>query len=142
MHPKAHCKNHCFTIFSSFLALFLSVSSIAWSQNTPSSDTLRVSELSLSTAIVNREPVDQLDEINAQMEQLWCFVRINNPTEEQQISFNWFFEGELYLNHQAKVGVSPRWRTYSYVTPNAGQWRIEVRDSTGKLLAEKAFIIK
>jgi hypothetical protein len=142
MHPKAHCKNHCFTIFSSFLVFFLSLNSTAWSQNGISADTLSVSELSLSTAIVNREPVDQLDEISAEMEQLWCFVRINNPTVEQNISFNWFFEDELYLNHQAKVGVSPRWRTYSYVTPNAGRWRIEIRDATDKLLAEKAFIIK
>jgi hypothetical protein len=109
-------------------------------------DTDFVSRAVLTTAVVNKEPVDVLD---AQVslfsidEQLFFFTEVNNM-KSQTVFHRWFFENTLMAEVELNI-FSMRYRTYSskkIMTKQSGNWRVELVNSKQNILASKSFHIK
>ena len=109
-------------------------------------DTDFVTRAVLTTAVVNKEPIDVL---GAQVslfsidEQLFFFTEINN-LKSQTVFHRWFFENTLMAEVELNL-FSMRYRTYSLkkiMTKQTGNWRVELVNSKQDILASMTFHIK
>jgi len=109
-------------------------------------DTDFVTRAVLTTAVVNKEPVDVLASEVSQLdinEQLLFFTELNNM-KSQTVFHRWFFENTLMAEVELNI-FSMRYRTYSskkIMTNQAGNWRVELVNSKQNILASKSFHIK
>ncbi len=96
----------------------------------------------LTTAIENREPVDDLKEqtVPESTNKIFFFTEVINKNGEN-ITHRWFRNGRLEAEVVLKIGSS-RWRTYSsknLVEGLRGNWQVEVVDQSNRLLATQTF---
>ncbi len=119
------------------LAFILTVLSVT------SSLALDVVDASITTRIVNREPLDSLNTVPAGTDQLYCFTRINGATDDTWITHVWYCEDQELARVRLPVRSS-NWRTWSSkrILPQwKGAWRVEVLDERGEPLLIVPFSI-
>jgi len=98
-------------------------------------------EIAVGKNIADRMPTDTASAFPADVGSLVCWTKVTGA-EGQTITHVWTHgphSAEVKLN----VGGSP-WRTYSRRTIPAewtGEWKVEVKDSTGAVLATKTFTV-
>jgi len=111
-------------------------------EDTGNTDTLYVREFLLARDVVEREPVDVVESYTMSDARAWCFVRLHNSEEMQNIYFEWYYEDELYFEMNSRVGLSPNWRVYSSIGLQPGSWRVELKDRDGNTLDEIRFEVR
>lgn len=92
-----------------------------------------------TTGIENREPVDELTATDTALETLFFFTELSNLAG-QQVVHRWVYNGQVMAEVPFSVG-GPRWRVYSskQMIPGwIGQWRVEVVNAAGEVMASKA----
>ena len=97
----------------------------------------RVYRSAFTTAIQDREPVDELDALTNNVNKLYFFTDLRGLTG-QEITHQWWHEDELIAEVHFRVG-GPRWRVWSSKTllPSwTGQWRVAVVDGEGQVIDE------
>jgi hypothetical protein len=91
-----------------------------------------VARAQFTTAVKQREPVDQLVVGSPPLEQVFFFTDLRHM-EGHTVVHNWRYHGELV--GQVKFDVrGPRWRVYSKRTINSGEygeWTVTVTDEAG-----------
>jgi len=125
-------------VFGLVLFPFLSAGSLQAQE-----ETLKVSEMTVTTRIVRRNPVDSVRRISAaSAKTLYCYTRVAAPDdEERSISHVWYRNGEAMGEYELPVRGS-RWRTYSKMVIEKGMrgsWRVDALDDEGKLLKSVSF---
>ncbi|MDN5304176.1 MAG: hypothetical protein PWP46_1058 [Fusobacteriaceae bacterium] len=107
---------------------------------------LEVNRDILTTAIENREPVNEITEFPL-YSKAYYFTEILNANEEQYIYHVWYYTQENGVkNKMAKVKLKvsgSRWRTWS--SKNLwleGIWEVEVIDKDNNVLSKQEFIVK
>ncbi len=115
----------------------------AWGQqqSPPSGESLSIESMVLATDVVDREPVDSVQTFSASDSEAFCHIRVRNSGEPTTITFRWLHNGEEYFTFDAKVGVSSNWRTYSSVTPQPGEWQVQILTPDGEVLTERSFTV-
>ena len=101
----------------------------------------RVSRAIFTTAIEEREPVDQVLILSNQHNTIYFFSDLQK-LENQKIIHRWEYEGKVVSSKIFKVG-GPRWRVYSkqkLPTNKTGTWRVVITTEQG--LPLKATIFK
>jgi hypothetical protein len=102
---------------------------------------LQACDLTVTTAIENRTPVDALRSYTANVACLYFFSRIGGAKEAAVVWHIWYHDGRQV----ARVPLSVRsqnWRTWSRKSiPQGaqGMWRVEVRDARSNLLGVRSF---
>jgi hypothetical protein len=101
-------------------------------------ETLKVSEMTVTTRIVRRNPVDSVRRISAATgKKLYCYTLVTAPDdEERRISHIWYRNGEVMAEYALPVHGT-RWRTHSKKVIEKGlrgKWRVEALDEEGNLL--------
>jgi hypothetical protein len=107
----------------------------------PTSDALEIPEAVVTTAVVQRAPVDVVDVLNAADISLFCFTRVAGAEPPTRIEHVWF-RGEQQMARVTLPVNAPEWRTWSSkrVLPDwQGAWRVEVLDAEGTLLQTVEF---
>ena len=105
---------------------------------------LEVAEAVITTAVVDREPVDDVGVFPIQNGQLYCFSRITGATEATFVYHLWY-RGERLMSRAELPVNSPDWRTWSakkFLGDEPGQWRIEIQDASGKTLKQVDFQLR
>ncbi len=105
----------------------------------PGPDTGQVKRANFSSAIHEREPLDNLTELIGNTEQVYFFTELSNLTG-QVVVHSWEYQGETMAEVRFKVS-GPRWRVWSSktLTPEMhGSWTVLVMNAAGEILAEKA----
>jgi|GEM_PF-2844063 len=92
-----------------------------------------------TTAIKDREPVDNLTELNnGTAEKIYCFTELTNLTG-QVVTQSWEYRGQVVSEARFRV-VSPHSRIWSsrLLTPDRpGSWTVVILSASGKVLAER-----
>mgnify|MGYP001053211849 CR=1 FL=1 len=113
------------------------------STSSPQPVTTQVFRAQLTSAISQREPVDDIKQISLagrSSRAIFLFLHLHDLTGET-LRVNWFFQGRSVAQVLLPVGNND-WRTYSSKILNArrlGNWRVTAQDSSGNLLAEFLF---
>jgi hypothetical protein len=91
-----------------------------------------VARAQFTTAVVNREPVDQVVKLDEQATRVYFFTDLRN-LQGRTVTHRWEFEGQVVSEVAFKVG-GPRWRVYSVKSLNPGEtgkWTVFVVDESG-----------
>ncbi|MCP1728311.1 hypothetical protein J2T60_002311 [Natronospira proteinivora] len=93
-----------------------------------------------TTALEDREPMDDLDVLEQDVERVIFFTEIRDMAETT-LTHRWSHDGELVSDVELEIG-SPRWRTWSSktLTPDlAGEWTVSVLDEDGDEMGSWSF---
>ncbi|MCG7868059.1 MAG: DUF2914 domain-containing protein [Candidatus Thiodiazotropha taylori] len=85
-----------------------------------------------TTAVINREPVDQVVSLDENATEVSFFTDLRN-LQGRTVIHRWEFEGEVISEVNIQVG-GPRWRAYSIKSLNPGEegkWTVFVIDESG-----------
>ena len=91
----------------------------------------------IATGIVRRVPQNPGQSFDPATGTLYAFVKVKNPHPRSGVEMVWKREGVVRSRIRLKVGRSGAWRTWSkqrIAKKDAGQWTVEVRTPTGRLL--------
>jgi hypothetical protein len=92
-----------------------------------------------TTAIKDREPVDNLTELNnGTAEKIYCFTELTDLTG-QVVTHSWEYRGQVVSEARFRV-ESPHSRIWSsrLLTPDRpGSWTVVTLSASGKVLAER-----
>jgi len=103
-----------------------------------------VKRLVIGTGVENGEPAGVAETFPASTEKVYCFLEATDIAKDTEVSFVWF-SGE---NEMSKFSVplkeGPRWRTYAYknLREIKGGWKVEIRDSEGKVVKDVKFKVE
>ncbi len=119
------------------MGLLLGLAAFAQAQQ---QDTIAVNRIAMCAAIVEREPSGESARFEVGTEKVYCFTELNGAAGE--VTYAWFLGDSLRSEIKLNKGRPGRWRMWSNKTmsPNmAGEWKVEVRDTSGKVLESIAF---
>jgi Protein of unknown function (DUF2914) len=105
---------------------------------------LMVKNIAICAGVENRQPVGSDSVFTADAGKLYCFTSINSQTEMSEISHVWFYNDKEMARINLPVKAKT-WRTWSAKTILPvwkGNWRVEVQDSSGKVITSTSFHIK
>lgn len=127
------------------ICLFISLLLLPPCQLLAEEGALSVEEISITTRIIRGNPVDAVQRISSMaIKEIYCFTKVVSPDDGQrEIIHAWYRKDELISRFRLPVSGTS-WRTYSkkLVTRDmAGEWRVEVLDSEGKLLKTTKFTL-
>jgi hypothetical protein len=101
----------------------------------------KVARAILTSKIVDREPVDELESLTSDRTQIYFFTELHG-LEGSRVTHRWEYQGktmgEVHLSIQG-----PRWRIWSSKTlePSwVGHWKVSVLSEDGQVLASKSFV--
>lgn len=100
-------------------------------------------ETAVARDIVDRMPADTGATFPADVGKLWCWTRVTGAEPGTTLQHVWMRGTDEMGTVSLAIGGSP-WRTYSSknIEPSwTGEWRVEVRDATGNVLATKSFTV-
>lgn len=105
---------------------------------------IEVDDAVLTTAVVDREPIDRVEVFPRQNGTLYCFTRIVGAEGETVVYHLWYYGEELMSSVELQV-KSASWRTWSskkLLEDWPGAWRVEIQDAQGNLLEELNFELR
>lgn len=100
----------------------------------------RVARAIFTTAIAEREPVDNLESLPNNIQQLYFFSDLRGLAGKI-VTHRWEFNDKLMAEITFKVGNGVRWRVYSSknLLPEwTGTWTVVVSDESGAVLERKS----
>ena len=107
----------------------------------PAMAEMAVSEIVLTSGVADREPVDAVTAFNAEDSKAYVFARVKNTDAPAKVKFVWYLDNVERARVAMKVGTSGRWRTWSSSNIGPGNWRVDMLDESGTLLAQKSFTV-
>lgn len=123
------------TIYPLILAICIGAPALAGNATRPEG---QIARALFTTAIYEREPVDNLSELNGDSEQVFFFTELRNM-DGSILTHSWEYKGEVVAEVTLKV-EGPEWRTWSskQLTPDMhGTWTVVIMNASGDILAEK-----
>ncbi|MGQ9694670.1 MAG: DUF2914 domain-containing protein [Thermodesulfobacteriota bacterium] len=103
-----------------------------------------IAQLAVGTEIKDRELLGKADSFPATTEKVYCFLLAYDVTEDTEVTFVWYHGKNALLKTSFPLKKGARWRTFAYknIYGLKGEWKVEIRDSTGKPLKEVKFKIE
>jgi len=105
---------------------------------------LTVVDGTMTSAVENQMPVDQIESYPADFGKLYCFTRIVGAQKDTEITHVWYYQD----NEMARVSLSVRssnWRTYSskrFLPQWAGEWKVVILDEEENEIAAILFSLE
>jgi hypothetical protein len=103
-----------------------------------------VKRLVIGTGVENSEPIGVAETFPASTEKVYCFLEATDIAKDTEVSFVWFSGEKEMSKFSVPLKEGPRWRTYAYknLREIKGDWKVEVRDSEGKILKDVKFKVE
>ena len=100
----------------------------------------KVARSAITSAVQQREPIDQLDKITTQQNQLYFFTELRDMSG-QTAKHRWEYNGKVMAEVDFNV-KGPRWRVWSSKKRNpgwTGDWKVSVINAVGDVVSEQTF---
>jgi len=103
-----------------------------------------VKRLVVGTGVENGEPVGAAETFPASTEKVYCFLEANDIAKDTEVSFVWFNADKELSKFSVPLKEGSRWRTYAYknLREMKGDWKVEIRDSEGKVVKDVKFKVE
>ena len=97
-----------------------------------------IARLVVGTGVENGEPVGVAETFPASTEKVYCFLEAADIAKDMEISFIWSYGDKEMLKTTLPLKGGPKWRTYANKNLRGakGQWKVEIKDSDGKVLKD------
>mgnify|MGYP000409604186 CR=1 FL=1 len=98
----------------------------------------------ITTAIVDREPVDKVQAFPVASGKLYCFTRVVGA-EEPTVVYHVWFRGDRLMSRVELAVNSNNWRTWSakkFTGDQSGAWRVEIQDAAGNVMQQVDFLLR
>ena len=113
----------------------------AGAQQTPDRGGIVIKDFVLTRAIEQREPIDMVEDFTLGDEKGYAFFRVFNEGPPTRMTAVWMYEGQVHAKVHLNVGTAEGWRTWSSANLKPGGWRVQLRDASGTVLAERGFAV-
>lgn len=100
-----------------------------------------VRDFVLTNGIVDREPVGSMESFDVANGKAIIFARIRNDGDSANMAFIWYLNDIERARKSLNVGTSSGWRTWSSSAVRPGNWRVDLVDAYGAVLAQKSFAV-
>jgi len=103
-----------------------------------------VKRLVVGTGVENGEPAGVAETFPASTEKVYCFLEAADMAKDTEVSFVWFNGDKELSKFSVPLKQGPRWRTYAYknLRELKGDWKVEIRDSDGKVMKDVKFKVE
>ena len=105
---------------------------------------LRLRDIQICKNVVKRTPEGTDVYFNKDVDSLFCYTRIQNQGKKQEVKHVWYYEDQLMTQIRYNIKKSNIYRSWTRKTilpHQVGQWRVEIQDSSGKIIGSKEFQI-
>ena len=98
----------------------------------------------LGTGVENSEPVGAAETFPSSTEKVYCFLEATNIAKDTEVSFVWSYGGKQMIKTTLPLKAGPKWRTYANKNLRGlkGDWKVEIKDSEGKVLKDIKFRVE
>ena len=105
---------------------------------------LSIARLVVATGVENSEPAGAAETFPASTEKVYCFLEATNIAKDTEVSFVWSYGGKEMLKTTLPLKAGPKWRTYANKNLRGlkGDWKVEIKDSEGKVLKDVKFKVE
>jgi hypothetical protein len=145
-------KKHAAVKLISVLAIFTVwvIFPVAYSQEkskqegAPKEITFTVKRLVVGMGVENNEPVSVAETFPSSTEKVYCFLEAAEIAKDIEVSFVWSHGGKELLKTTLPIKEGAKWRTYANKNLRGlkGEWKVEIKDSTGKVLKDVKFKVE
>lgn len=104
---------------------------------------LDVAESAIATAVADRQPVDNVTSVPADVGRVYCWTRLVGAEGDVEVVHVWYRSDMEMARVPLRVGSS-NWRTWSSknIEPSwTGQWRVDVEAPDGTVLESMSFSV-
>jgi hypothetical protein len=104
----------------------------------------KVEQLVVGPGVENREPAGVAETFPVTTEKVYCFLKAADIAKDTEVSFVWF-QGEKELRAiTLPLKQGPQWRTFSWKNIGGlkGDWKVELKDASGKVVKEVKFKVE
>ncbi len=103
-----------------------------------------VKRLVIGTGVENLEPVGVAEAFPASTEKVSCFLEATDIAKDTEVTFVWFNGSKELSKFSAPLKTGARWRTHAEKNLRGlkGDWKVEIRDSEGKVLKDVKFKVE
>ena len=132
-------------LFISMVILVWIMTPLAYGQEkTKESTSLTIARLVVGTGVENNEPVGAAEAFPASTEKVYCFLEATGIGKDTEISFIWSYGDKEMLKTTLPLKAGPKWRTYANKNLGGlkGEWKVEIKDSDGKVLKDLKFKVE
>lgn len=105
---------------------------------------LRVADGTITSAIKDQMPVDQIKSYSADYGKLYCFTRIVGAQEDTDVTHVWYYQDDELARVTLPIRSSD-WRTYSskrFLPEWVGEWRVVILDGKQNEIATIPFLLE
>jgi len=105
---------------------------------------LSIARLVVATGVENSEPAGAAETFPASTEKVYCFLEATNIAKDTEVSFVWSYGDKEMLKTILPLKAGPKWRTYANKNLRGlkGDWKVEIKDSEGKVLKDVKFKVE
>ena len=105
---------------------------------------LSIARLVVATGVENSEPAGAAETFPASTEKVYCFLEATNIAKDTEVSFVWSYGDKEMLKTTLPLKAGPKWRTYANKNLRGlkGDWKVEIKDSEGKVLKDVKFKVE
>ena len=107
--------------------------------------TPHINKLEIARSVKRRRPLGVSTRFKVSDERLWGYIEVSNVEAPTYVWMEWLCEREVRSRLKVRVGLSKRWRTWSWqrlTQGDIGLWEVRVLSSQGKILARTHFNVE
>jgi|GEM_PF-1531978 len=101
---------------------------------------IKVEKIATASAVENREPVNETAAFDGTAGRVYTWTRISASEIPAKIKHVYYAGGKRAGETELNIG-SRSYRVWSYKTVWPGEWKVEVEDGNGKVLASTTFTV-
>lgn len=101
---------------------------------------IKVEKIVVAAGVENREPVGEAATFDKSAGKVFTWTKISAQTTPVTVKHVYYREGKLVREIELKVSSSP-YRIWSWKNVTPGNWKVEVTDETGAVLASSEFTV-
>jgi hypothetical protein len=103
-----------------------------------------VKRLVVGTGVENSEPVGVAEAFPVSTEKVYCFLEAADIAKDMEVSFVWSYKEKEMLKTTLPIKAGAKWRTYANKNLGGlkGEWKVEIKDSDGKVLKDLKFKVE